>query len=77
MAGGDGAIAKVTKAGEVTEYPVPTAGDPTEIAVGPDNNLWSTDPAANLVSRITPNGGVTEFHPSASYLKGFTARHPG
>ena len=24
-----------------------------------------------------PNGGVTEFHPSASYLKGFTARHPG
>jgi streptogramin lyase len=61
MAGGDGAIAKVTKAGEVTEYPVTTPGDPTEIAVGPDNNLWYTDPTANLVGRITPNGSVTEF----------------
>ena len=61
MAGGAGAIAKVTKAGEVTEYPVRTAGDPTEIAVGPDNNLWYTDPAANLVGRITPNGSVDEF----------------
>ena len=61
MAGGDGAIAKVTKPGEVTEYPVPTPGDPTEIAVGPDNNLWYTDPAANLVGRITPDGSVTEF----------------
>jgi streptogramin lyase len=61
MAGGDGAIAKVTKAGEVTEYPVTTPGDPTEIAVGPDNNLWYTDPAANLVGRITPDGSITEF----------------
>ena len=61
MAGGDGAIAKVTKAGEVVEYPVPTPGDPTEIAVGPDNNLWYTDPAANLVGRITPNASITEF----------------
>jgi streptogramin lyase len=61
MAGGDGAIAKVTKAGEVTEYPVPTAGDPNDIAVGPDGNLWYTDPAANLIGRITPEGSITEF----------------
>jgi streptogramin lyase len=61
MAGGDGAIAKVTKGGEVVEYPVPTPGDPTEIAVGPDNNLWYTDPAANLIGRITPNASITEF----------------
>jgi streptogramin lyase len=61
MAGGNGAIAKVTKSGEVTEYPVTTPGDPTEIAVGPDNNLWYTDPASNLVGRITLNGSVTEF----------------
>ena len=61
MAGGDGAIAKVTKAGEVTEYPVTTPGDPTDIAVGPDNNLWYTDPAANLIGRITPEGSITEF----------------
>jgi streptogramin lyase len=61
MAGGDGAIAKVSQSGEVTEYPVTTPGDPTEIAVGPDNNLWYTDPAANLIGRITQNGSITEF----------------
>jgi streptogramin lyase len=61
MAGGAGAIAKVTQSGEVTEYPVPTAGDPTDIAVGGDNNLWYTDPAANLIGRITPSGSITEF----------------
>jgi virginiamycin B lyase len=61
MAGGDGAIARVTKSGEVTEFPVPTAGDPEDIAVGPDNNLWYVDSAANLIGRITPEGSVTEF----------------
>jgi len=61
MAGGDGAIAKVTKAGEVTEFPVTSPGDPNEIAVGPDNNLWYTDPAANLIGRITTGGSITEF----------------
>jgi len=61
MAGGAGAIAKVTKAGEVTEYPVTTPGDPTEITVGPDNNLWYTDPGANLIGRITTGGSITEF----------------
>jgi streptogramin lyase len=61
MAGGNGAIAKVSKIGDVTEYPVTTPGDPTEITVGPDNNLWYTDTAANLIGRITPNGSITEF----------------
>jgi virginiamycin B lyase len=61
MAGGDGAIAKVSKAGDVVEYPVTTPGDPTEIALGADNNLWYTDPAANLIGRITPNASITEF----------------
>ena len=53
-AGGDGAIARVTKAGAVTEFPVPTAGDPNDIAVGPDGNLWYVDPAANVIGRIGP-----------------------
>jgi virginiamycin B lyase len=61
MAGGDGAIAKVTKAGEVTEFPVQTPGDPTDIAVGPDKNLWYVDSAAHLIGRITTGGSVTEF----------------
>jgi streptogramin lyase len=61
QAGGDGAIARVTKAGEVTEFPVPTAGDPTDIAVGGDGNLWYVDPTANVIGRITPEGSITEF----------------
>jgi len=61
MAGGDGAIARVTKTGEVTEYPVPTAGDPNDIALGPDGNLWYTDPANDLIGRVTPEGNITEF----------------
>jgi len=61
MAGGNGAIAKVTKSGEVIEYPVATAGDPNDVAVGPDNNLWYVDPAANLIGRITTGGSITEF----------------
>jgi streptogramin lyase len=61
MAGGNGAIAQVTRSGEVTEFPVTTPGDPTDIAVGPDNNLWYTDPASNLIGRITPSGSITEF----------------
>jgi virginiamycin B lyase len=61
MAGGDGAIARVTKAGEVTEFPTLTAGDPEDIAVGPDGNLWYVDSAADLIGRITTEGSITEF----------------
>ena len=61
QAGGDGAIARVTKAGDVTEFPVPSAGDPTDIAVGPDGNAWYVDPTANLIGRITREGLITEF----------------
>jgi streptogramin lyase len=61
QAGGDGAIARVTKAGEVTEFPVPTAGDPNDVAVGPDGNIWYVDPKANVIGRITPEGSITEF----------------
>jgi streptogramin lyase len=61
QAGGYGAIARVSKAGDVTEFPVPTAGEPNDIAVGPDGNLWYVDPEANVIGRITPSGSITEF----------------
>ena len=56
QAGGDGAIARVTKAGEVTEFPVPTAGDPNDIAVGPDGNLWYVDPGRERDRPDHPHG---------------------
>ena len=60
-AGGSGAIARVTPEGDITEFPVPTAGDPWDITSGSDGNLWyvSKDPA--VVARITPAGDITEF----------------
>jgi streptogramin lyase len=74
MAGGDGAIAQVTKAGVVTEFPVPTPGDPTDIAVGPDKNLWYVDSAANLIGRITPDGSsITEFSAGLTALSGLSS----
>ena len=47
MAGGNGAIARVTKAGDVTEFDVPTPGDPNDIAVGPDGNLCGSSACAS------------------------------
>src|SRR5439155_25862858 len=50
----------------VTLFPIPALiGQPnsglTEIAAGPDGNLWFTEPAPNRIGRITPAGVVTEF----------------
>ena len=55
-------IGRITTAGVVTEFPIPTAGSfPTGIATGPDDNLWFTEELGNKIGRITPAGVVTEF----------------
>jgi len=64
-------------AGAVTEYPIPPpSAIPTDIAAGPDGNLWYVTqnvnfddggpdrgprPGGNKVGRITPAGVITEF----------------
>jgi virginiamycin B lyase len=58
-----GNIGRITTAGAVTTYPVPTTSSaPSGITVGPDNALWFTegDPA-NKIGRITTAGQFTEF----------------
>jgi streptogramin lyase len=60
----EGAIARMTPAGVVTEF---TAGldqdsDGTRfLAPGHDGNVWFTDIETNRVGRITPSGRVTTF----------------
>jgi streptogramin lyase len=55
-------IGRITPAGVVTKYPVPTpAGGLHGITAGPDRNLWFTERTANRVGRITPAGEVTEL----------------
>jgi hypothetical protein len=48
--------------GAFTDYPAPTPdSSPFGITAGPDGNLWFTEPGANQIGRITPDGEVTEF----------------
>ncbi|RKQ92789.1 ASPM-SPD-2-Hydin domain-containing protein [Solirubrobacter pauli] len=57
-----GRIGRITPAGVITEFAVPTAGaQPTDITVGPDGHLWFTDPGAQRVGRITTSGVITEL----------------
>jgi hypothetical protein len=73
-------IGRITPAGAVTEFPIPTANSqPYGITAGPDGNLWFTEYLGNRVGRITPAGAVTEFAvPTAGSLPlGITAGPDG
>ena len=53
-------VARVTTRGEITEFPIPSAGGtPINIAAGPDGNVWYTKGAA--IGRVTMQGEITEF----------------
>jgi len=55
-------IARITTAGAVTEYPIPTpAGNPAGIASGPDGALWFTETNGNQIGVITTSGSISEF----------------
>ena len=45
-----GAIACITTAGAITEYPI--GGGCYGIALGPDGNIWFTEQSANKVGRM-------------------------
>jgi streptogramin lyase len=56
------AIGMITPAGNVTEYPIPTAnGGPEFITTGPDGNLYFTENQGHAIGQITPSGTITEF----------------
>lgn len=70
-------IARITTAGVVTSrFSVPTTGttlpptDPNyvnaldQITLGPDGNLWFTQPRDNQIGVITPAGALTEYNVS-------------
>ncbi len=56
-------IGRVTPAGVITEYPLPSSGShqPYGIAAGPDGALWFTEANDDRIGRITTSGGITEF----------------
>ena len=66
----DNRIGRITPAGVVTEFStgrpsesgaIPMSLEDTGITVGPDGNLWFTQPDDTAIGRITPAGVVTEF----------------
>ena len=58
----DDAVFRITPAGIVTRFPVPTSGACAYgITSGPDGNLWFTEHYRNKIGRMTPTGTVTEF----------------
>ena len=57
-----GLIGRVTPAGTVTEFTIPTDNsDPDGITAGPDGNLWFSENDAAKIGRITPDGVFTEY----------------
>jgi streptogramin lyase len=71
-----GNVASITPAGAVTEFPVGT--DPSEIAAGPDGNIWYVAWYHTAIGRMTPTGQVTEFAlPRSSFPHGIAAGPDG
>jgi streptogramin lyase len=65
-------IERITPDGTVTDFPLPVHQprmvptpelDPLRMTLtaGPDGNIWFTDPYANQIGRITPDGKVREY----------------
>lgn len=54
-------LAAGARAQVVTEFPVPSGGNPQYITAGPDGNLWFAVTTTNQIGRITTAGVVTEF----------------
>lgn len=60
-----GYIGRITMAGAMTLFPVPSSlaagGSIFGISFGPDGNLWYGSLLNNMLGRMTPSGGITEF----------------
>src|ERR1700733_6051644 len=55
-------IGRITTAGAITEYPIPTpSSQPTGITSGPDGAVWFTEDSGNKIGRIATSGTMTEY----------------
>ena len=71
-------IGRISTAGVVTEFPIPTPSALAQIITkGPDGNVWFTESSGNMIGRVTPSGTVTEFAiPTANSSPGGIATGP-
>src|SRR5258708_32599737 len=62
----DNAIGRITPAGVIAEYPVPTPRSvPTGICAGPDKNIYFTELDANKIGRVSNLTGGGNVAPGA------------
>jgi virginiamycin B lyase len=56
-------IGRITPKGEITEYPIPSAGaKPYGLAVGSDRQVWFTESGVHKIGRLDPKtGAIAEF----------------
>jgi virginiamycin B lyase len=55
-------IGRITTAGAVTEYSLPTnQSGPAGITAGPNGALWFTESCGNKIGTITTGGAITEY----------------
>jgi streptogramin lyase len=54
-------IGRITTAGVITEFTIPSNASPVSITVGPDGALWFTEGNRNNIGRITTAGSITEY----------------
>ncbi len=59
----EGKVFKMTTSGVFTEYAIPIGANssPDAITVGPDGNLWFTEPKKSMVGKMTTSGVLTEY----------------
>lgn len=58
-----GGVGRITLSGEISESAVPadvSAG--YGIAVGPDGDIWFTEPGRNTIGRLSASGTFVEYH---------------
>ena len=73
-----GKIGRITTAGVITEYTIPTASQPRSITTGPDGALWFTEYSGFKIGRITTAGVITEYPlPAGVYTQGIAAGPDG
>ncbi|HYH68741.1 MAG TPA: hypothetical protein VD866_28875, partial [Urbifossiella sp.] len=50
-------VARITRAGVVTEFTLPADRGPLNITPGPDGNLWFTENTGDRIGRLNPKAG--------------------
>ena len=80
MQNGGSSIGRITTAGKITEFPLPSANTfSSSTTAGPDGNLWFTEIGTNngpgKIGVITPHNKIREFTLS-HYIPGSITRGP-